>query len=134
MSKKTVTELRVRYGETDQMGVVYYGNYAAYLEQGRTDWLRAQGFSYKWMEANGVQLPVVKLSIDYKRPAHYDEVIRITTKLRNIPTYKIEFDYEIHNQDNQLLVSAYTALVFVDMETKKLMKAPDYLDQKLREE
>ena len=113
------------------MGVVYYGNYAAYLEQGRTDWLRAQGFSYKWMEANGVQLPVIKLSIDYKRPAHYDEVIRITTKLRNIPTYKIEFDYEIHNQDNQLLVSAYTALVFVDMETKKLMKSPDYLNQKL---
>lgn len=131
MPEKTVTELRVRYGETDQMGVVYYGNYASYLEQGRTDWLRAQGFSYKWMEANGVQLPVVKLSIDYKRPAHYDELIRITTKLKNIPTYKIEFDYAIHNEENELLVTAYTALVFVDMKTKKLMKAPDYLIEKL---
>ena len=83
------------------------------------------------MEANGVQLPVVKLSIDYKRPAHYDELIRITTKLKNIPTYKIEFDYAIHNEENELLVTAYTALVFVDMKTKKLMKAPDYLIEKL---
>ena len=131
MPEKTVTELRVRYGETDQMGVVYYGNYASYLEQGRTDWLRAQGFSYKWMEENNVLLPVTNLNIDFKLPARYDDVITITTTLRNIPTHKIEFDYQIHNEQDELLVRAYTSLVFIDSTTGKLMKAPSYLIERL---
>ena len=125
--KKTETILRVRYGETDQMGVVYYGNYAQYLEQGRTEWLRDMGFSYKWMEENGIHLPVVNLTIDYKFPAHYDDLITITTTLKKIPTFKIEFYYEIHNQDGQLLVTASTTLVFVNSSTNKLRRAPDYL-------
>tara|TARA_R110000772_G_scaffold74764_1_gene162764 strand:+ start:73 stop:552 length:480 start_codon:yes stop_codon:yes gene_type:complete len=125
--KKTETILRVRYGETDQMGVVYYGNYAEYLEQGRTEWLRDMGFSYKWMEENGIHLPVVNLTIDYKHPAHYDDLITITTTLKKIPTYKIEFYYEIHNQEGQLLVIASTILVFKNSATNKLRKAPDYL-------
>ena len=77
--KKSLTKIRVRYGETDQMGVVYYGNYAQYLEQGRTEWLRELGFSYKWMEEHNVQLPVVNLNVDYKRPARYDDVLTVTT-------------------------------------------------------
>jgi acyl-CoA thioester hydrolase len=125
--KKTEIILRVRYGETDQMGVVYYGNYAQYLEQGRTEWLRDKGFSYKWMEENGIHLPVVNLTIDYKHPAHYDDLITITTTLKKIPTFKIEFYYEIHNQDGQLLVNASTTLVFINSSTKKVRKAPDYL-------
>ena len=130
--KKNITKLRVRYGETDQMGVVYYGNYAQYLEQGRTEWLRELGLSYKWMEDNNVKLPVIKLSIDYKLPARYDDVISITTTLKNIPTIRIEFDYEIHNEQGELLVTASTTLVFVDMQTNKLKRAPDYLLQKLQ--
>jgi acyl-CoA thioester hydrolase len=125
--KKTETILRVRYGETDQMGVVYYGNYAQYLEQGRTEWLRDMGFSYKWMEENGIHLPVVNLTIDYKHPAHYDDLITITTTLKKIPTFKIEFYYEIHNQEGQLLVIASTILVFINSVTNKLRRAPDYL-------
>ncbi|WGF92596.1 acyl-CoA thioesterase [Aequorivita marisscotiae] len=132
--KKTFTDIRVRYGETDQMGVVYYGNYAQYLEQGRTEWLRALGFSYKWMEANNVHLPVVHLNIDYKRPAYYDDIITVKTTLKQIPTVKIEFEYEIYNQSKQLLVTATTILVFVNSTTKKLMKAPDYLLEKLKED
>ncbi|HBR54086.1 MAG TPA: thioesterase, partial [Flavobacteriaceae bacterium] len=69
--KKNLTKLRVRYAETDQMGVVYYGNYAQYLEQGRTEWLREMGFSYKWMEDNQVILAVTNLSVNYKLPARY---------------------------------------------------------------
>ena len=130
--KKTITKLRVRYAETDQMGVVYYGNYAQYLEQGRTDWLRSLGFSYKFMEDNLVILPVVNLNIDYKYPAKYDDVIKITTTLKRTPSVKIEFYYEIHNQENKLLVTATTTLVFVDSVTRKLMKAPDYLLEKLK--
>ena len=131
--KKTHTKLRVRYGETDQMGIVYYGNYADYLEQGRTEWLRALGFSYKFMEANNIHLPVVNLNIDYKKPALYDDVITITTTLKEIPTVRIEFYYEIHNQDGQLLITATTTLVFVNSITNKLRKAPDYLLEKLIE-
>ena len=129
--KKTKTILRVRYGETDQMGVVYHGNYAPYLEQGRTEWLRDLGFSYKWLEENGIHLPVVHMTINYKRPAHYDDLITITTTLKAIPTFKIEFFYEIHNQDGQLLVKASTSLVFINSVTKKIRRAPSYLLEKI---
>lgn len=129
--KENCTKLRVRYGETDQMGVVYYGNYAEYLEQGRTEWLRELGFSYKWMEANNIHLPVVNLTIDYKKPAYYDDIISITTKLKKTPTVKIEFYYEIHNEKDELLITASTTLVFVNSLTKKLTKAPSYLLDKL---
>ena len=129
--KKTKTILRVRYGETDQMGVVYHGNYAPYLEQGRTEWLRDLGFSYKWLEKNGIHLPVVHMTINYKRPAHYDDLITVTTTLKSIPTFKIEFLYEIHNQDGQLLVKASTSLVFINSVTKKIRRAPSYLLEKI---
>ena len=125
--KKTSIKLRVRYGETDQMGIVYYGTYPDYLEQGRTEWLRALGFSYRKLEEEGIMLPVIRLEIDYRQPARYDDLITVTTSLRKTPAFKIEFDYEIHDQDGQLLVSAYTALAFVNKESGKLMRAPDYL-------
>ncbi len=129
--KKTKTILRVRYGETDQMGVVYHGNYAPYLEQGRTEWFRDLGFSYKLLEENGIHLPVVNMTINYKRPAHYDDLITVTTTLKSIPTFKIEFLYEIHNQDGQLLVKASTSLVFINSVTKKIRRAPSYLLEKI---
>ena len=132
--KNTLTQIRVRYGETDQMGIVYYGNYAQYLEQGRTEWLRALGFSYKWMEANYFLLLFVHLNIDYKQPAFYDDLLTVKTTLKQMPTVKIEFYYEIYNDSKQLLVTATTVLVFVNSTTKKLMKAPDYLIEKLNEE
>ena len=131
--KKTQTKLRVRYGETDKMGIVYYGNYADYFEQGRTEWLRALGFSYRYMEENNVHLPVINLNVDYKKPALYDDVITITTTLVKIPSVRIEFYYEIHNQDGILLATATTTLVFVNSITNKLRKAPDYLLEKLKE-
>ena len=128
---KTTTTLRVRYGETDKMGIVYYGNYATYLEQGRTERLRDIGFSYKWMEDNGIHLPVVELSVKYKAPARYDDVLTVTTTLKKIPTYSIEFTYEIHNQEGQLLITGETSLVFVNSITNKLQRAPNYLLEKL---
>ena len=129
--KKTNIKLRVRYSETDQMGVVYYGNYAQYLEQGRTEWLRSLGFSYKFMEENNVHLPVVEFCIKYKYPAFYDDVLTVNTTLKEIPSVMIDFYYEIYNQDNKLLVTATTTLVFINKSTNKLMKAPDYLLKKL---
>jgi acyl-CoA thioester hydrolase len=129
--KNSVTKLRVRYSETDQMGIVYYGNYAQYLEQGRTDWLRSLGLTYKFIEEHQVMLPVINLNIDYKKPAKYDDLLTIKTSLLEIPSVKIKFYYEIHNQDDELLVTATTSLVFIDSITRKLIKAPGYLLEKL---
>ncbi len=130
--KKTQTNIRVRYGETDKMGVVYYGNYPLYLEQGRTEWLRELGFSYRWMEDHNIQLPVTELHIQYKKPALYDDLLTVVTTLKNIPTVKIEFYYEIFNEKKELLVTATTTLVFIDTPTQKIRKAPNYLLEKLK--
>ncbi|WP_027137259.1 acyl-CoA thioesterase [Gaetbulibacter saemankumensis] len=120
-------QIRVRYGETDQMGVVYHGNYALYLEMGRIEWLRKQGISYKSMEESGVMLPVISLNINYKKSAVYDDVINVKTQVKGVPTAKIEFEYEITNEKGELLVTATTTLVFVDMKTNRPMRAPDYI-------
>ena len=117
--------LRTRYAETDQMGVVYYGNYPQYLELGRVEWLRAIGLTYKEMEAEGIMMPVVLLQIQYKKPALYDELITIRTKLKDLPSTKIEFDYEILNEKGELLSTANTILVFVDAKTFRPVRCPE---------
>lgn len=130
--KKDFLQVRVRYGETDQMGVVYYGNYAQYFEMGRTEWLRKFGLSYKWMEDNGILLPVIDLNVKFKQSAHYDDLLTVVTTLQKIPTIRIAFDYEIYNEKKELITTASTTLVFVDKVTKKPMMAPEYLLEKLR--
>ena len=117
--------LRTRYAETDQMGVVYYGNYPQYLELGRVEWLRAIGLTYKEMEAEGIMMPVVSLQIQYKKPALYDELITIRTQLKDLPSTKIEFDYEILNEKGELLSTANTILVFVDAKTFRPVRCPE---------
>lgn len=119
--------LRVRYGETDQMGVVYHGAYPAYFEQGRTEWLRELGVTYRWMEENRIMLPVVEISIKYTKPARYDDLLKVTTQLRENPTYKITFDYQLLDQQNELLATAFTTLVFINMDNNKVTRAPNYL-------
>ncbi len=120
-------QIRVRYGETDQMGVVYHGNYALYLEMGRIEWLRKLGVSYKSMEENGIMLPVVSLQVNYKKPIGYDDLINVKTQLKKRPSAKIEFDYEITNKSGAVLTTASTVLVFVDKATKRPIKAPQYI-------
>ena len=129
--KKHETKLRVRYGETDQMGVVYHRNYAQYLEVARVEWLRSIDISYKKMEADGVMLPVVNLNINFKKPAFYDEVIIIKTKLRKKPGLKITIDQEIYNNEDVLLTISEITLVFVSMQTKRPILCPDELLKKL---
>ncbi len=123
--------VRVRYAETDQMGVVYHGNYAQYFEMGRVEWLRNLGVSYKWMEENGVMLPVVTLSMNYKRPAKYDDLLTIKTIFKSQTSVKIEFDYEIYNEAGELLTTGYSMLVFVDVKTGKPVLPPKYVTEKL---
>ncbi|GAA3625431.1 acyl-CoA thioesterase [Flavivirga jejuensis] len=120
-------QIRVRYGETDQMGVVYYGNYALYLEMGRVEWLRKLGVSYKSMEEKGIMLPVVSLNINYKKSAGYDDVINVKTQLKSTPTTKIEFEHEITNEKGEILTKATVVLVFINTKTKRPIMIPKYL-------
>ena len=125
--KSDKIQIKVRYGETDQMGVVYHGNYALYLEMGRIEWLRKLGISYKKMEQSGVMLPVVSLNINYKKYIGYDDVINVKTILKKTPSVKIEFEYEISNDRGVILTTASTVLVFIDKTNKRPIKAPKYI-------
>jgi len=120
-------QIRVRYSETDQMRVVYHGNYAQYFEVGRVEWLRNKGISYKWMEENGIMLPVVSLNMNYKKPARYDELLTLKTFLKKLTSVKIEFDYELYNEGGELLTTGNSVLVFVNMKTGRPMAPPLYL-------
>ncbi|MEM5566467.1 thioesterase family protein [Psychroserpens sp. AS72] len=132
LSKTIEIEFRVRYGETDQMGVVYHGNYAQYFEMGRTGWLREMGFSYRAMEESGIMLPVVSLCINYKKSARYDDLIKVKTTLVKLPTAKIEFDYEIVNEKGEILTTGNSVLVFIDINKNRPTKCPEYILDKLR--
>ncbi len=124
-------KVRVRYAETDQMGVVYHGNYAQYFEMGRVEWLRNLGLSYKFMEENGIMLPVVNLTLNFKKPARYDDLLTIKTIYKKQESVKIEFDYEIYNEGEELLTTGNSILVFVDMKTGRPVLPPDYVKEKL---
>ncbi|HAX15351.1 acyl-CoA thioesterase [Leeuwenhoekiella palythoae] len=121
------SSVKVRYGETDQMGVVYHGNYAQYLEVARIEWLSDLGVSYKKMEENGVMLPVYDMRYSFLKPAFFDDLLTVKTTLRKIPRASIVFDYEIYNQNQELLTRAETTLVFVDMKTNRPTRCPQYI-------
>jgi len=123
------SKLRVRYAETDQMGVVYYGNYAIYLEVARVETMRALGFSYREMEEGGVMLPVLEYKTKYIRPARYDDELTIICKIPELPNTRIKFEYEIKNDQDQLLNVAETTLVFVDMAKNRPCSIPENLKQ-----
>lgn len=125
------SHLRIRYSETDQMGYCYYGNYAQFFEIGRVETLRAIGISYKELEEIGIMLPVVELNVKYIKPALYDDLIEIRTYLKTVPRVKIEFDYEIYNEQKELLTKGYTSLVFISSETMKPIMAPEDLIKKI---
>jgi acyl-CoA thioester hydrolase len=106
-------------------------NYAQYFEMGRVEWLRNMGISYKWMEQNGVMLPVVSLTMNYKKPARYDDLLTVKTIFKSLSSVKIEFDYEIHNENKELLTTGYSMLVFVDMKSGRPILPPDYVLEKI---
>ena len=110
----TETQIRVRYAETDQMNVVYYGNYAQYFEVARAESIRNLGYTYKEMEMAGVMMPVVEMQTKYLRPAHYDDLLTIRTILRELPPdHKILFEHEVYNQEKKLLTLGKVILYFV---------------------
>ena len=125
-------QIRVRYSETDQMGVVYHGNYIPYFEIGRVEWLRNKGVSYKKMEESGIGLPIVNMNINYKKPAKYDELLTVHTVFKSQTSVKIEFDCAIYNEAEELLTTAQFLLVFVSLKTGKPTAPPDYILELLK--
>lgn len=125
------TKIRVRYGETDQMGYMYYGNYAQYYEVGRVEMLRSLGMSYSSMEADGIMMPVLELKCKYIKPALYDQEITVKTIIKTLPGIRIFFEYELYNEKEELINLGATTLVFVDMKKNKPTSPPENFMEKL---
>jgi acyl-CoA thioester hydrolase len=126
------TQVRVRYADADPMNVVYYGNYAQYFEVGRVESLRALGISYKLIEDLGIMLPVVELNVKYLRPARYDDLLTITSQIKQLPVdHRILFDQEIHNEEGKLLTIGTVKLYFMDKLLGKKACMPPILAEKL---
>ncbi len=123
----TTHSIRVRYAETDPMKYVYYGNYATYFEVARVELFRSIGISYDEIENQGIWLPVSDYKIKYIRPALYDQKLEIHTYVKKIPGVRIEFEYEIYNEEHTKITEASTTLFFLDAKTNKVIKCPDFL-------
>ncbi len=119
------TSIRVRYADTDQMKIAYYGKYFEYFEEGRSEMLRSLGLPYPELEAMGLMLPVIEAHAEYRRPAHYDDLLQVATFMRQVPVARVRLDYEIYkNGEEDLLVKGYTIHVFMSAATRKPTRAP----------
>ncbi len=124
-------QLRPRYGEVDQMGYVYHANYVSYCHQARTELMRKIGIHDNLLESKNIMLPVISFDIKYNKPAHYDEQITIKTIIREIPKVRFNFEFEIKNEEGELLTTAKSTVVFVNKETRFPMAIPDFVEQAL---
>lgn len=129
---ESITQIRVRYAETDQMNVVYYGNYAQYFEVGRVESIRQLGYTYKDMEASGVIMPVIEMHVRYLRPATYDDLLTVKTILRELPSdHRIEFFQDVYNEEGKLLAAGRIVLYFLESATRKRTIIPEAMKEKL---
>ena len=123
-------QIKVRYCETDQMGLVHHGSYVNYFEEARISWISNLGFSYSEMEKSGIILPVSKLNINYLRPAYFENDLVVNVELAELPTSRLIFNYTITNKD-EVVVTGTTVLAFLNKETKKPVRCPDYMLEKV---
>jgi acyl-CoA thioester hydrolase len=128
------TQIRVRYAETDQMNVVYHGNYAQYFEVGRVESIRQLGLSYKDMEATGVIMPVIEWTAKFLRPAHYDDLLTVRTILKELPSdHRVEFQQEVYNESGKLLTVGKVLLYFLRAGVMEKTTMPEELRKKLEQ-
>lgn len=125
------TKIRVRYGETDQMGYMYYGNYAEFFEVGRVEMLRSLGMTYRSMEEDGIMMPVLEMKCRYLKPARYDEEISVRVIMKKMPGVRIVFNYELFNEGGELIHEGETTLAFVNMERNRPCLPPRDFQEKL---
>ena len=129
---ETSTQIRVRYAETDQMDVVYHGNYAQYFEVARAEAIRGLGFTYKDMETLGTYMPIVELQCKFLRPAHYDDLLTVKVVLKELPAgHRIDFHHEVYNEAGRLLATGMVVLYFMDTKTGRKSEMPRGLHDKL---
>ena len=121
------TKIRVEYHHTDQMGIVHHSNYVKFFEVARTEWLRASGLTYAEMERRGVMMPIVDVSVKYRNPALYDELISVTAYVDEPPMARMTFRYEVRGEDGRDIASGSTTLGFIDKETRRPVRAPKWL-------
>jgi acyl-CoA thioester hydrolase len=127
------TKIRVRYAETDQMNIVYHGNYAQYFEVGRVESIRQLGLSYKDVEASGVIMPVIEWTAKFIRPAHYDDLLTIRTSVRHWPVdYRVEFHQEVFNEQGKLLTTGKVLLYFLKAGSMEKTTMPEEMARTLR--
>jgi acyl-CoA thioester hydrolase len=126
------TKVRVRYGETDRMGYVYHGNYPQLFEIGRVELLRSLGLSYSELEASGVMMPVLEVRVHYLKPAFYDDELTIKAFIREMPSARIRFHYEIYNDAGEMINHGETVLAFVKADSRRPMRVPESLALLLR--
>ena len=126
------SKIRVRYSETDQMRYAYYGHYAAYYEVSRTDMMRKTGVSYMQLEDMGIIMPVVEMHIRYYKPAKYDDLLTVKVILKEMPTARIKFFYEVYNEDGEKINDGYTLMTFADMKTGRPVRPPKILVDALK--
>ena len=124
-------KIQVRYCETDQMGLVHHGSYINYFEEARISWISNLGFSYSDMEKSGIILPVSKLNVNYLKPSYFDDELDICVELAELPTSRLIFNYTIM-KDNDIVVKGNTVLAFLNKETKKPVRCPDYMLEKVK--
>ncbi len=128
------SKVRVRYAETDQMGIVHHGNYALYYELARTECFEAcSGMSYESMEADGIMLPILELQSRYLKPAFYNQVLTIKSIVKDLPSVRLKVDYEIYNEASELINTGSTTLVFVDKRTRKPCQPPESFMKNVRQ-
>lgn len=125
------TEIRVRYGEVDAMGFVYHSHYIEYFDVARSEMMRQWGIPNSEIERRGVMLPVLKVEIDYKNPAHYDDLLTIRTTIKDMPRVKIKFDYEVFNPNGECITTASVTLAFMNAQTKRACRCPQFITEKL---
>ncbi len=122
------TTVRVRYADTDQMGLVYHARYLEWFEIGRTELLRALGLPYATLEEKGWLLPVIEVRCRYKIPARYDQVVSIISRIAEIPRARIHIDYQLESEDGALLAEGYTEHMFVNREGKPLRPPKEFIE------
>ncbi len=125
MLKKNWTTIEVRYAETDQMGIVHHSNYAVYFEQARVEWLRSVGMQYHELEKEGLMLPLINLNVDFKKPLHFGDVIKVSCALEALPSVKMRFVYTIQINEHTTCSLGSTTHVFMDAKTRRPMRCPD---------